>query len=334
MIKKYILCLVLFIEAFVAQAQQDAQYTQYIFNGLHINPAYAGHKEETYIQGFDRSQWVGVPGAPKTFALAADGVINDGNVGLGLILTRDIVGAQSGFSGYANYAYRLRLSDDETERLSFGLAAGFVQLGIDGSKLQAVEDNDDVILAANENVKGADARLGVYYANSKWFMGLSATNLLIKSSAGRRAGTFPVPLPQPHIYFTAGTLLPVNDVVTVKPVVLLKDDLKGPASVDINGFVLLGEHVWLGAFYRSSINLFGRSYLQQNLPQQSALGGIAEIFVNEGIRIGYSYDYALNALRNYNSGTHELSVGFYIGRGKNGQSSIYGRDYRPRCYKF
>src|SRR5688500_12762255 len=98
---------------FVSIAQQDAQFSQYMFNGLYINPAYAGYKEQANIHSFYRSQWTGFQGAPQTMSLAGDMVLKEGNVGLGLLLSNDFTGAQSNFSAYANYAYRLQVSKDE-----------------------------------------------------------------------------------------------------------------------------------------------------------------------------------------------------------------------------
>src|SRR4051812_31858068 len=93
----------------VAKAQQDAQYSQYIFNGLFINPAYAGYKHDLYLQSFYRSQWTGLDGAPRSFTVSADAAVNNNRVGLGVIIAQDKIGAQSTLSGYANYSYRLQV---------------------------------------------------------------------------------------------------------------------------------------------------------------------------------------------------------------------------------
>lgn len=95
------------------KAQQDSQFTQYIFNGLHINPAYAGTKGDLYVQSFYRAQWQGIKGAPKTFSIAADDAFKEGKVGLGMIISNDQIGAQSNLSAFANYAYHLNLNDNE-----------------------------------------------------------------------------------------------------------------------------------------------------------------------------------------------------------------------------
>lgn len=137
-----------------------------------------------------------------------------------------------------------------------------------------------------------------------------------------------MPVPQPHFYFTAGALFPLNEDIQLKPVILFKDDTKGPSSLDINAFLLLKETIWIGGFYRSSFDLYKKDYLQSGLSKQNAIGAILEVFATENLRIGYSYDYSLNKLRDYNYGSHEISVGFYINRkNANGNGQL-------RCYKF
>lgn len=326
MTRNIFLLFAVMVYALNGKAQQDSQFSQYIFNGLHINPAYAGYKEDIYIQSMYRSQWEGVKGAPKTFSISADAGFNDGRVGLGLLITNDQVGAQNSLTAYANYAYKLQLGNDDDSRLSFGLAAGFMQLGIDGSKLEGINPEDAAIPTASQTTILPDARLGVYYSNSKYFAGFSATNL-IANYAVRRNNTN-ILVPQPHFYLTAGALFPVNDDLRFKPVVLLKDDTKGPTSLDLNAFLLVKEKVWIGAFYRRSVTLYNKSNLQNDLPKESAMGLVLELFATSNLRIGYSYDYSLNALRNYNYGSHEISVGFYISRPN------LRRDRGMKCYDF
>lgn len=310
------------------KAQQDSQFTQYLFNGMHINPAYAGYKEDIYVQSFYRSQWAGIKGAPKSFSLSADGAFNDGNVGLGLIVSNDQLGAQSYLTAYANYAYRIRIDDDEDSQLAFGIAAGIVQMGLDGNKLEGAKPGDGLIPLGSQSTTVPDARFGIYYTNKKYFAGFSATNMLAKYMAKKNTENMMVPVPQPHFYLTAGAMFPLNEDVQLKPVILFKDDTKGPSSLDINAFLLLKETIWIGAFYRSSFDLYKKDYQKSNLSKQNAIGAILEVFATENVRIGYSYDYSLNKLRDYNYGSHEISLGFYINRNNN------TKDRQLRCYKF
>ncbi|SMD14192.1 type IX secretion system membrane protein, PorP/SprF family [Pedobacter nyackensis] len=309
------------------KAQQDSQFTQYLFNAIHINPAYAGYKDDIYIQSFYRSQWEGIKGAPKSFSIAADGAFNDGNVGLGIILSNDQLGAQSYLTAYANYAYRIRMGD-ESSQLAFGIAAGIMQLGLDGNKLDNYTPGDELIPQGSQTNTLPDARFGVYYANKNYFVGFSATNVLAKYMSKKNTESRLVPVPQPHFYFTAGALFPLNEDMQIKPVILIKDDTKGPSSLDLNAFVLLKKSISIGVFYRTSFDFYKKDYQQSNSSRQNAIGAIFEVFATQNIRIGYSYDYALNKLRNYNYGSHEISAGFYINRKE------ARKNRQQRCYDF
>lgn len=310
------------------RAQQDSQFTQYLFNGLHINPAYAGTKGDYYIQSFYRSQWQGVTGAPKSFSIAADGSFYDGNVGLGLIVANDQIGAQSSLTAFANYAYHLRLNDEGNANLSFGLAAGMMQMGLNGSKLIEINPGDGAIMPyASQTKIYPDARFGIYYSSKKYFAGISATNLVARYMSDKNSNDFLVPVPEPHFYFSAGALFPLSDDIHIKPSILVKDDIKGPTSVDFNAFFLIKERVWVGGFYRGSYNIHNRN-LQQNLPVNNSIGLITEIFATPDLRIGYSYDYSLGKLRGYGSGSHEISAGLYINKKDDKKNRL------TRCYVF
>jgi type IX secretion system PorP/SprF family membrane protein len=295
-----------------AQAQQDAQFSQYMFNGLYINPAFAGYKQDVYLNAFYRSQWTGLDGAPQTFSLAADGAIKDLKVGLGLLLTQDRIGAQSSFAGYANYAYRLQIGYDEDSRLAFGIGAGFVQNGLDGSKLHAVQADDSYIPTGNQTVILPDARLGLLYTNKRWFAGVSVDNVLSRMANGVKDKSIMTPVPVPHFYLTGGTIFDVNEQTKIRPSFLLKDDFKGPTSLDINLFTLLGERIWIGGTYRTAVGLYNKPALQKGLQKSNAVIGVVEVFATDRLRVGYAFDYSLTPMQNYSYGSHELSIGIYL----------------------
>jgi type IX secretion system PorP/SprF family membrane protein len=300
----------------LAYAQQDAQFSQYNFNGLYINPAYAGYKQDIYLNAFYRSQWTGLEGAPQTFTLAADGSVNDTKVGLGLLLTNDRIGAQSSIAVYGNYAYRLQIGYNENSRLAFGIGAGFVQNGLDGAKLHAAQAGDNYIPTGNQTVILPDARLGALYTNDRFFAGISVDNVLSRIANGIKDKSVVTPVPVPHLYLTAGALFNINDQTKLKPSFLIKDDFKGPTSLDLNLFTLLGERIWIGGSYRTAIPLYKKPYLQSGLQKSNSVIGIIEVFATEKLRIGYAFDYSLTPLRNYSFGSHELSIGIYLQRGR------------------
>lgn len=295
----------------LANAQQDAQFSQYMFNGIYINPAYAGYKEQLNLHAFYRNQWTGIPGAPKTMSVAIDAIANDGNVGLALQLTSDRLGAQRNESVYANYAYRIRLNAEGTSRLAFGLGIGAVQLGMDGTLLNP---NDPEIYqpVGTQSIIRPDARVGVYYADDRFFAGLSADNLILQHMDMDKYAF--IPQPKPHFYLTAGVLLPLSQEVLLKPSFLLKDDRGGPTTMDLSAFVIFNEKFWLGASYRSGIKLYSKSYLQKDLNNLNSAVAAMQIFPTRNLRVGYAYDFSIGKLQGYSSGTHELSIGYFFNR--------------------
>jgi type IX secretion system PorP/SprF family membrane protein len=303
---------VLMLAGLLGKAQQDAQFSQYMFNGIYINPAYAGYKEELNVHSFYRSQWTGIKRAPVSMSVAVDAIANDRNVGLALQIANDRVGAQSTLSGYVNYAYRIKMSGDESSRLAFGLGAGLMQLGLDGTLLEPDDADDVYIPAGMQSTVLPDARAGVYFSNDRMYAGFSVDNLVARLFDTNKERNVLVPTPRPHYYLTAGTLIPISQDVQVKPSFLLKDDRGGPTSLDVNAFVLLGQRIWLGLSYRTSVSLYKKDYLQKDLQKSSSMVGLVEAFASERWRIGYAYDYSISRLRTYSGGSHEISIGFYL----------------------
>ena len=300
--------------AFIANAQQDAQFSQYVFNGLYVNPAYAGYKQDMYMNAFYRSQWTGLEGAPRTFSLAVDGAVSDNKVGLGFLLSQDKIGAQSNLAAYANYAYRIQIGDNENSRLAFGLGGGFIQNGIDGSKLNPVQSGDDYVPTAFQSAMLPDARAGVLYTNDSFFAGFSADNLVAHLLRGMKDKSVAVPVPVPHFYLTAGAIYTLNDQTKIRPSFLLKDDRGGPTSLDLNLFMLLNEKIWIGGTYRTAVPLYNKPHLQKDLQKSNAFVGLIEFFATDKLRIGYAFDYSLTPMSNYSYGSHEISIGIYLNR--------------------
>lgn len=294
-------------------AQQDAQFSQYMFNGIYINPAYAGYREQLNVHAFYRSQWTGIDGAPKTMSLAVDAIANDGNVGLAFQVSNDKLGAQTNLSAYASYAYRLRMNADGTSRLAFGVSGGLVQLGIDGSLLNP-NDPEPFQPAGLQSTVVPDARAGVYYSNDRFYAGFSVDNLLSQYIDVKKHAF--IPQPKPHFYLTAGMLLPFSADVLLKPSFLLKDDRGGPTSLDVSAFLILAERLWIGGAYRTGVKLYDKSYIQQGLSNLNSAVAAVQIFPTSNLRIGYAYDFSMGAMRGYSNGTHELSIGYFFNRKK------------------
>lgn len=309
MMKKILLLLTAYLLLLMgsAKAQQDAQFSQYMFNGIYINPAYAGYKEVLNVHGFYRNQWTGINGAPKTMSLAVDAIANEGNVGLALQVSSDKLGAQNNLGLYGNYAYRIRLNADGSSRLALGLGVGMIQLGIDGSKLNP-NDPEPNQPTGVQNTIVPDARAGVFFSNNQFYAGFSADNLIATYVDIRRYAF--IPQPKPHYYLTAGALVPLSSDFQLKPSFLIKDDRGGPTSLDLNAFLLIKDALWIGGSYRTGIKLYDKSYLQRDLtPLNSAVAAV-QFFPSQRFRIGYAYDFSVGPLQGYSGGTHEISIGY------------------------
>ncbi|HEU4553430.1 MAG TPA: type IX secretion system membrane protein PorP/SprF [Chitinophaga sp.] len=288
-------------------AQQDAQYSQYMFNGIYINPAYAGYKEVLNVHAFYRAQWTGIEGAPRSFSVAVDAIANEGNVGLALQLSSDKLGAQSTQGAYASYAYRIRLNANGSSRLAFGLSGGLVQLGINGALLSSNDPELDMP-AGTQSTLVPDARAGVFFSNDRLYAGFSVDNLIAPHM--NKSHYIYIPQPKPHYYLTAGMLLPVSEAIQFKPSFLLRDDRGGPTSIDLNAFLLFKDKIWVGGSYRTGLKLYDKDYLQKVLMKRNAAVAAIEIFPVNNLRVGYAYDFSVGPLESYSHGSHEISIGY------------------------
>jgi len=309
MMKRILILLTCLLGPAMLYAQQDAQQSQYMFNGIYINPAYAGYKENINLHSYYRTQWTGINGSPVSMSLALDASANDGNVGLAFQLSSDKLGAQSNLSGYLNYAYRIRMNDDGTSRLAFGLGGGLMQLGLNGALLSP-NDPEPNQPAGMQSKLVPDARLGVFFANEKVYAGLSADNL-VAQYINIKSNSY-LAQPKPHVYLTAGMLIPLTEDLMFKPSFLLKDDRAGPTSLDINGFLLLGEKIWVGGSYRTGVKVYNKPFLQSDLTQLNSGVLAVQVFPMENLRVGYAFDFSVGPLQGYTGGTHEISIGYYF----------------------
>jgi type IX secretion system PorP/SprF family membrane protein len=292
-----------------AFAQQDVQFSQYMFNSLYINPAYAGYREQWNVNVFYRSQWAGFPGAPKSFSAAADGTVNDGRIGLGIQVVSDKLGAQNNTAMYGSYAYRIPMDETGERTLAFGIGAGFVQQRLNIAALSPATQNDALLMNARKTAFMPDARVGVYYNSERLYAGLSADNLMTGSFQKSDGLKTYLPL-KPHLYFTFGGLVPLSEEVLLKPSLLVKEDFAGPTSLDVGAFFLLSQRIWLGGSYRTAI--LHKDNIDNSVKRAGAIVAMAEVFVNDKLRIGYAYDQTVNGTGATSYTTHELSLSYFF----------------------
>ena len=309
--------------SFVAKSQQNIQFTQYIFNSMSVNPAYTGYKEEWFGQLGLRSQWVGLDGAPQTGLLSIDGIVDPLNKrhGIGLQISADKLGPQSANSAYANYAFRLRLNEEDTQRLSFGVGVGVTQYGLDGSLLDPIAGGDQVIPPGRISNFVPDIRFGMYYYNPKWYAGVSVMDLLSGDQSNnifRWDNTTTDNIRRRrHLYFIGGALFGLGEGLDLRPSVLVKEDFKGPTSLDVNAMFIFGRRFWLGGGWRTGVTVFEREYNRvsgNSLSGRNSFSAITQIYVTNTLRIGYSYDHIVSRLSNVQNGSHEVTLGITFGR--------------------
>ena len=301
------------------QAQQLPQFSQYIFNGLHINPAYAGYKGDGYIQTTYRSQWINFPGAPKTLSFTADLSANEGRMGLGVTYLKDQIGLTESNLGMLTYSYRIATGDKSM--LSLGVSAGISEYAFDPTRMVTVNP-DPLLPSSRVAATSPNLNTGLFFHSDKFYAGLSAYNLIGRRSLLRQ--DIAVAFHDFHYYLTFGGMVRLADDVQFKPSVLIKQVKGSPTSYDLNAMFLFQERVWLGGSFRSNVRVF-EDQLQQDLSKRNAVALVMEYFVSSSMRVGYAYDYNLNALNSYRTESHELSVGVYLNR----QRKII---YNPRWF--
>lgn len=310
------LILFLFLTAALhAAGQQNVQFSQYIFNGLSINPAYAGYKGTWYLNTIARQQWTGLPGAPRTFGVSFDGPLRDdkdkAGMGLGVQVMADMLGPQQAYSIYASYAYSIPLNTNRTKHLSFGLGVGASQYHLDGNNLQYFDTEDAVFPGGGVNTITPDARFGIYYHSPGVFVSVSALNLFSKyltSDYKWNGYDYKNIRKTMHLYLSAGCMVSLSDQVKLKPSIMMKDDLKGPTDIDLNAMLLIERVFWIGGSYRTALPVW-RKALPSGLDSKNAASAIVEYYLNDTYRIGYAYDININELANAQSGSHEISIG-------------------------
>lgn len=283
-------------------AQHRAQFSQYIFNQLVINPAYAGSKETLTLNAFHRTQWVGLQGSPNTQSFSIDGLTNNSRIGLGFHATRDEIFAQNRKNIEVDAAVKVPVS--EAGVLSFGLAAGVSHFAVDGGKLVTGNDQSDpaVIAAQKETTWSPSLKAGIFFHTERFYAGVSVTDLLgIDKDINYD--------PERHYFLNVGYVADITRKIKVKPSIMLKENFDGPTNVDFNAFFLLGERIWVGGSYRTAMNIFKNDFEGKGLSSKDALVAIAELYVTKRLRLGYAHDFTLHSNLNDLS-THEISVGY------------------------
>lgn len=302
--KKYIYILIFLLLSISGFSQQNAQYNQYIFNELVINPAYAGTKEIFNANAIYSSQWTGLPGSPTTQSLSVEGPVSD-KIGLGLHLINDQIGAQSQQGIFGSYSYKIRLN--EKLRLSMGLAVGASYFTIDGTKLTSSEQYDPAIPLNVQTQLRFDSKAGLFLYNDKFYAGFSSSDLLADAF---KTKDILVTAPSRHFYLTSGYVFTLSDKLKYKPSFLFKEDFKAPSNIDISSYFLYNEKFWIGATVRMGAKIFKNHELDNTLRLRDAVVFMMEYNFTDKFRLGYAYTLSTSVLKDYPG--HEVSIGYYF----------------------
>ncbi|WP_041892312.1 PorP/SprF family type IX secretion system membrane protein [Myroides profundi] len=273
-------------------AQQDPQYTQYMYNANMINPAYAGSRGTLNVFGMYRTQWVGLDGAPKTANVSVSTPLGESGLGLGVNFTNDRIGAMDENNISVDLAYAIDLNADY--KLAFGLKGTANLLSVDYTKLNIHNPTDPVSQENLNNKFNPNIGAGVYLYSDKAYVGLSVPNFLTTDRYDDNDIT--TMRQKMHFYLMGGYVFDVSENLLFKPAALVKAVSGSPLQVDLTANFLLYDKFTLGAAYRWDASV-------------SALAGFQ---VNDNLFVGYSYDFETTALKRYNSGSHEVFLRFEL----------------------
>ena len=293
----FILVLTLLLTVTASYGQQDPQYTHYMYNMNVVNPAYAGSKGTLSIGVLGRLQWVGIDGAPKTATANIHAPVGK-NLGVGLSIIADEIGPVKEQNAYADISYTIKTSEEG--KLAFGLKGGVTFFNAKLSDL-LMSDNTrgvDELFANDGEGTFPNIGAGLYYYTDKFYLGASVPNFLetphfddVDNNVVNRVAS-----EKWHGFLTAGYVFDLSENLDFKPALIAKMTPGSPLSLDLTANFLINERFELGLAYRFD----------------DSIDGLVSFLVTDDFRIGYSYDYTLTKLGDYNSGSHELFLQYDV----------------------
>ena len=292
-------------------SQQDAQYTQYIYNAVAINPGYAGTRGVLSVVGLHRTQWVGVDGAPRTQTLSVHSPIGLGRVGLGGNVIQDEIGPVSETYLNADFSYTIQTSTKGN--LSLGLKGGARIFNVDFNKLNRSDVNDPAFTSIDGQISPTFG-LGAYYHTDKFYFGLSAPNVLETehldvTDTNQISTAASVARERINFYLSSGYTFDLTDNIKFKPAGLVKLVSGAPLQVDVSANFLFNEKFTVGAAYRWS----------------AAISAIAGFQISDSTFIGLAYDRETTELAELNDGSYEILLRFELFR-------KYDKLFTPRFF--
>jgi type IX secretion system PorP/SprF family membrane protein len=275
--------------AAAASAQQDAQYSMYMFNQLSINPAYAGSREVLSTALIMRNQWTGISGAPKTSTINVHGPLKKRKVGLGIQLVADEIGPKKSSGILGTYAYHLPVGNG---KLAMGLRGGVYAYTYNWSLIDYKDKADIYNTGTTETNHVPTIDAGAYYHTKTWYAGLSTNHLLrsrltaYENLTGRSAEL------KTHLFLTGGKAFQISDNFIFNPSLMMKYTKNAPVGVDVNLNVFIDEVVWAGVSIRPGYGFILLGQYQ----------------INNKLKLGYAFDAGMNRIGVAGKMTHELLI--------------------------
>src|SRR5690606_34137806 len=286
-------------------AQQDPQYTHYMYNTVNINPAYAGSRGAMSIFGLHRTQWVGLDGAPRTNAFSIHTPIQNSKLGVGVGFVNDRLGVIEENTISVDLSYTLDLNNS---KLSFGLKGSANLLDVEYSRLKQANPGDPYLAVDVENEFSPNIGAGVYWHNERTYVGLSVPTFL-QNERVENGSVYSAMNKRMHFFLMGGHVFDLNPTLKFKPAALIKAVEGAPLQVDVTANFLIHYKLTLGAAYR----------------WDAAWSALVGFQVTDGLLIGYSYDSETTRLARYNNGSHEVFLRFEL-------FNKYRRVNSPRFY--
>lgn len=348
--KRFIL-LTLFVLSmgFVANAQQEAMFTKYMFNPLPFNPAITGTTGALDMVLLHRHQWFGLDGAPLTQQFSIHSPLKIGkenqNASVGGFIGHDQIGATRTFTGYVTFSYRLRLNNPKKKNrivyLNIGLSGGVGNWSANFTDLNLDDANDPSFQNLTPNVWLPNFGAGLYLYSKMWYIGISAPKLWTNNMRARtpsESTSLPIAQEYRHYYLTFGGAIKINDNLAIRPSFLIKNVglfvaknsqnvVGAPTEFNVDLGFLLMKRFWIGASFRSSVEAV--------IGQGSSFDSVdfwMGMRLKNGIRFGLAYDYPLNSMLGPGIGSYEVMLGYDLYKTKELEDG--GRVVDPRYLSF
>lgn len=271
-----------------SNAQQLPQFTQYMYNTIAINPAYAGSRDVLSIVGLNRNQWAGFDGGPETQTLSIHSPLRNEKVGLGLSLINDKTGFENFTYAYVDFSYTIKAN--EKVEISFGLKGGMTYYKLAEELYNSTEVNQDPYFDERLNRWNSNFGAGILIHSNKWYLGLSVPKVINHDLNNE---TDYAALEAVHYYTIGGYVFDLNKNLKLKPSFMVKYTKGAALSTDVSASLLFDEKFWLGGSYRMN-------------GEQAALGALVDFQVSEQFRVGYTYEIPTGEIRPFTSGSHEI----------------------------